>query len=235
MNCIVIDDEPLAREAIQDLIETQTKLTFVGSFNNAIKAEKFMVENEVDLIFLDIEMPRINGLEFAKKISKNTMVIFTTAYKEYALESYNLDAIDYLLKPVLPARFEKAIEKAFAFYKLLNSENGIVEKLTQNFIFIKAERKYYKILFEKILYIEALKDYVIIHTLRDKVITAMNLKTIHSKLPNDIFIRVSKSYIVNESAIECFDNNTIYINENEIPIGKVYQENFYNQYLNEPL
>ncbi|MEF3078918.1 LytR/AlgR family response regulator transcription factor [Winogradskyella poriferorum] len=235
MNCIVIDDEPLAREAIQDLIEGQKNLTFIGSFNNAIKAEKFMTENEVDLIFLDIEMPRINGLEFAKKISKNTMVIFTTAYKEYALESYNLDAIDYLLKPVLPARFEKAIEKAFAFYKLLKSENGIVEKLTQNFIFIKAERKYYKILFEKILYIEALKDYVIIHTFRDKVITAMNLKTIHSKLPKDIFIRVSKSYIVNESAIECFDNNTIYINENEIPIGKVYQENFYNQYLNEPL
>lgn len=235
MNCIVIDDEPLAREAIQDLIEGQKNLTFIGSFNNAIKAEKFMTENEVDLIFLDIEMPRINGLEFAKKISKNTMVIFTTAYKEYALESYNLDAIDYLLKPVLPARFEKAIEKAFAFYKLLKSENGIVEKLTQNFIFIKAERKYYKILFEKILYIEALKDYVIIHTFRDKVITAMNLKTIHSKLPKDIFIRVSKSYIVNESAIECFDNNTIYINENKIPIGKVYQENFYNQYLNEPL
>ncbi|MEJ4089030.1 LytTR family DNA-binding domain-containing protein [Galbibacter orientalis] len=235
MNCIVIDDEPLAREAIQDLIEGQKNLTFIGSFNNAIKAEKFMTENEVDLIFLDIEMPRINGLEFAKKISKNTMVIFTTAHKEYALESYNLDAIDYLLKPVLPARFEKAIEKAFAFYKLLKSENGIVEKLTQNFIFIKAERKYYKILFEKILYIEALKDYVIIHTFRDKVITAMNLKTIHSKLPKDIFIRVSKSYIVNESAIECFDNNTIYINENEIPIGKVYQENFYNQYLNEPL
>lgn len=235
MNCIVIDDEPLAREAIQDLIEGQKNLTFIGSFNNAIKAEKFMTENEVDLIFLDIEMPRISGLEFAKKIGENTMVIFTTAYKEYALESYNLDAIDYLLKPVLPARFEKAVEKAFAFYKLLNSENGIVEKLTQNFIFIKAERKYYKILFEKILYIEALKDYVIIHTIRDKVITAMNLKTIHSKLPKDIFIRVSKSYIVNESAIECFDNNTIYINENEIPIGKVYQENFYNQYLNEPL
>ncbi|WP_417289675.1 LytR/AlgR family response regulator transcription factor [Corallibacter sp.] len=235
MNCIVIDDEPLAREAIQDLIEGQKNLTFIGSFNNAIKAEKFMTENEVDLIFLDIEMPRISGLEFAKKIGENTMVIFTTAYKEYALESYNLDAIDYLLKPVLPARFEKAVEKAFAFYKLLNSENGIVEKLTQNFIFIKAERKYYKILFEKILYIEALKDYVIIHTIRDKVITAMNLKTIHSKLPKDIFIRVSKSYIVNESAIECFDNNTIYINENEIPIGKVYQESFYNQYLNEPL
>jgi len=235
MNCIVIDDEPLAREAIQDLIEGQKNLTFIGSFNNAIKAEKFMTENEVDLIFLDIEMPRINGLEFAKKISKNTMVIFTTAHKEYALESYNLNAIDYLLKPVLPTRFEKAVEKAFTYYKLLKSENGIVEKLTQNFIFIKAERKYYKILFEKILYIEALKDYVIIHTFRDKVITAMNLKTIHSKLPKDIFIRVSKSYIVNESAIECFDNNTIYINENEIPIGKVYQENFYNQYLNEPL
>lgn len=231
MNCIVVDDEPLARQGMIDLIETQDDLFLLGSFNNALKAEKCMVENTVDLIFLDIEMPRVNGMDFAKTISNKTMIIFTTAYKEYAADSYNIDAIDYLLKPILLSRFTKAVAKAFTYYQLLSSGNGTVEKISKNFIFIKADRRYYKILFDKIFYIEALKDYVIIHTHNDKVITAMNLKTIHDKLPKNIFIRVSKSYVVNEAAITSFDNHTIYINDNEIPIGKVYQQDFINQYL----
>ena len=231
MNCIVVDDEPLGRQGMIDLIETQDDLVLLDSFNNALKAEKFMEENTVDLIFLDIEMPRVNGMDFAKTISDKTMIIFTTAYKEYAVESYNIDAIDYLLKPILLSRFTKAVGKAFTYYQLLSSGNGTIKKIAKNFIFIKAERRYYKILFNKILYIEALKDYVIIHTPNDKVITALNLKTIHEKLPKNIFIRVSKSYIVNEVTISSFDNHTIYIEDNEIPIGKVYQESFLNQYL----
>ncbi|MFD0762829.1 LytR/AlgR family response regulator transcription factor [Lutibacter aestuarii] len=235
MNCIIVDDEPLAREGMVDLVKTQGELLLKGTFNNAIKANEFLKNNSIDLIFLDIEMPGVNGLEFAKNIPEKTLVIFTTAYKEYAIESYAVDAVDYLLKPILYENFERAVNKALSFNKLLLNVDSEIENITKDFLFIKAERRYYKILFNKILFIEGLKDYVVLYTENDKIITAMNLKTIHTKLPKTSFIRVSKSYIVNEVAIESFDNHTIYIKDYEIPIGKLYQENFHKQYLNKEL
>ncbi|MGS2739296.1 LytR/AlgR family response regulator transcription factor [Sinomicrobium sp. M5D2P17] len=232
MNCIIVDDEPLAREGMTDLVNSRPDLVLCGTFKNAIQAQEFVKENNVDLIFLDIEMPGINGLEFARTISEKTLVIFTTAYKEYAFESYAVDAIDYLLKPISESQFNKAIKKVFSFSKLLQSGYTEVDKITQDFLFIKSDRRFYKIHFNKILFIEGLKDYVVIHTVNDKIMTAMNLKTIHNKLLKTIFIRVSKSYIVNEAAIESFDNHTIYIQDYEIPIGKVFLEDFLKQYLN---
>lgn len=235
MNCIIVDDEPLAREGMVDLVKTQDNLLLKGSFNNAIKAEEFLMNNNVDLIFLDIEMPGVNGLEFAKSIPEKTLIVFTTAYKEYAFDSYTVDAVDYLLKPILQEHFQRAVNKAFAFHKLLLNVESKIENVTKDFLLIKSERRYYKILFDKILFIEGLKDYVVLFTKNDKVITAMNLKTIHTKLSKEKFIRVSKSYIVNGAAIESFDNHTIYIRDYEIPIGNVYQENFYKQYLEKEL
>ena len=230
MKCIIIDDEPLAREGMVDMVSSHNDLKLLGAFKNISQAKLFLNSNTVDLIFLDIEMPGINGLEFAKTI-EDSMVIFATAYKEYAIDSYAVDAIGYLLKPILRSQFEKAVDKAFTFHKLIEEGGSKRNEMSTDFLFIKSERRYYKIQYEKILFIEGLKDYVVVHTANDKVITALNLKAIHEKLPKKHFLRVSKSYIVNESAIDSFDHYTIYIREHEIPLSKVYQEDFYNSYI----
>lgn len=233
MKCIIVDDEPLAREAIEMLVEKTPGLTLLGSFNNPATASKFMHGNTVDLVFLDIQMPGINGIEFAKTIPQKTFVIFTTAFSEFATDSYEVDAIDYLIKPVRLERFQKGVEKAEAYSKLLkkgNSENNI-EQVTDDYFFIKADRKIIKVYFNDILFIEGLKDYVVMHTENQKVITAMNIKTIHDQLPKTMFVRVSKSYIINAKKIDSVDNNTVYIGKNEIPIGNIYRDYFFNEFV----
>jgi len=232
MNCIIIDDEPLAREEMQALIKDISQIEILGKFSNAPMALDFLKLNEVDLIFLDIEMPMVTGLDFAAQLSKQTLIIFTTAYPQYALKSYELDAIDYLLKPIEKARLEKAISKAEAFRKLLSddTEKNTVEANTTDSLLIKADRRFYKINFKDIKYIEGLKDYVVIYTGNQKLITAMNLKTIHQKMPQNIFLRVSKSYVVNKNYIESFDHHSIYLDGTEIPLGEVYKKDFFSIY-----
>ena len=204
MNCIIVDDEPLAREAIEILVKDTSQLNLTGMFNNAIGASKFMEENPVDLIFLDIQMPGITGIEFAHNISKRTLVIFTTAYTEYALDSYEVDAIDYLIKPVDPERFHKAVNKAIAYHSLL----------------LKEEKEN----------IEA-GNYVIIQLDEQRVITRMNLKNIFELLPKHDFLRVNKSYIVNTKHIDSFDNNDIFIKTHEIAIGNTYRDAFFEAFM----
>jgi DNA-binding LytR/AlgR family response regulator len=237
MNCIIVDDEPLARGEMEALIKEVSDITILGKFANAPNALKFLKDNEVDLIFLDIEMPMVSGLEFATQLPKNTLIIFTTAYPKYALKSYELDAIDYLLKPVEKSRLEKAIDKAKLYGKLLSeeTEKSTLETNTEDFLIIKSDRRFHKINFADIKYIEGLKDYVVIYTSNQKLITAMNLKTIHQKIPEPIFLRVSKSYVVNINCINSFDHHTIYVGENEIPLGDVYKKDFFKLYLGEHL
>lgn len=233
MNCIIVDDEPLAREAIEMLIEQTNHLELVGSFNSPDAAAKFLAEHQVDLVFLDIQMPGINGIEFAKTISKETFVIFTTAFSEFATDSYEVDAIDYLIKPVKLERFRKGVEKALAYAKLLKADlsGNNIQNITDDHFFVKADRKIFKIYFNNILFIEGLKDYVVMHTENQKVITAMNIKTIHDQLPKQLFVRVSKSYIINVKHVESVDNNTVYIGKNEIPIGNIYRDFFFNEFV----
>lgn len=235
MNCIIVDDEPLARIEMEALIKEVSDITILGKFANAPSAIKFLESNEVDLIFLDIEMPMVSGLEFAAQLPKNTLIIFTTAYPQYALKSYELDAIDYLLKPIEKSRLEKAIDKAKLYRKLLSdeTEKNTLETNTTNFLIIKSDRRFHKINFADIKYIEGLKDYVVIFTDNQKLITAMNLKTIHQKIPEHIFLRVSKSYVVNINSINSFDHHTIYVGQNEIPLGDVYKKDFFKLYLGE--
>lgn len=232
MNCIIIDDEPLARAEMQSLIREVSDLEILGDFSNALTALEYLKNNQVDLIFLDIEMPLVTGLEFAEMLPKHTLIIFTTAYSQYALKSYELDAIDYLLKPIEKERLEKAINKAELYNQLLSRETikNTVESNTADFLFIKADRRFYKLNFDEIKFIEGLKDYVVIHTKTQKLITAMNLKTIHQKIPDSIFLRVSKSYVVNLNFIDSFDNHNIYIDESEIPLGEVYRSAFFTAY-----
>ena len=172
MNCIIVDDEPLAREAMKLLIEESSNLQLIGSFNSASTASDFMEQHVADLVFLDIQMPGITGIEFARTISKKTLVIFTTAYTEYALDSYEVDAIDYLIKPVEAERFQKAVDKALSYHSLLLKEEkeAIETVVTADYFFVKAERRYFKVNFSDILFIEGLKDYVIIQLSDQRII-----------------------------------------------------------------
>ncbi|PWN71970.1 DNA-binding response regulator [Chryseobacterium phosphatilyticum] len=232
MNCIIVDDEPLARGEMRSLINEISKIDILGEFSNAPSALEFLKDNAVDLIFLDIEMPMVTGLEFAEMLPKKSLIIFTTAYSQYALKSYELEAVDYLLKPIDPHRLRKALDKAVLYTELLSKDTvkNTVESNTADFLFIKADRRFYKIPFADIKFIEGLKDYVVIHTRQQKLITAMNLKTIHQKISEEIFIRVSKSYLVNVNFIDSFDNHNIYIEDAEIPLGEVYKSEFFTKY-----
>lgn len=237
MNCIIVDDEPLAREAIALLVSSCSELYLMQTFNSANTAAKFLTENQVDLVFLDIQMPGINGIEFAKTIDRNTLVIFTTAFTQYALEGFEVEAIDYLIKPVSEDRFNKAFDKALSYHKLLYDGNSIkkIESITEDYFFVKAERKYIKIHFKDILFIEGLKDYVIMQMETQRIITNMNIKTIHRQLPPALFVRVGKSYIINVGQINSFDNNTIFTRQYEIPIGDAYRGHFFGEFVTKKL
>lgn len=232
MNCIIVDDEPMARKGMKLLVEQVPQLILVGSFNNAIAASAFMNDHSVDLILLDIQMPGITGIEFAQSIAKNTLVVFTTAYAEYALESYEVSAIDYLVKPIEMNRFLKAVNKAIAYHQLLVSEVAEkVEDIQEEYIFVKSERRYFKINFDDILFIEGLKDYSILQLDDQRVITKMNLKTIHDQLPHQQFLRVNKSYIINTNHIDSFDSNDIFIKSHEISLGGTYKRLFFEEFV----
>lgn len=232
MTCIIVDDEPLAREGLQALIEEVSDLEIVGKFSSAFLASDFLDRNEVDLIFLDIQMPKITGLEFATQIPKHTLIIFTTAYEQYALKSYDLNAFDYLLKPIGIERLVKAIDKAQDYKKLLLAKipRSAAKEDSEEYLLIKADRRQYKISFKDIQFIEGLKDYVIVYCGSQKLITAMNLKNIQRKISSSSFCRVSKSYVVNIDYVESFNAKTIYIDQFEIPIGEIYRTDFLECY-----
>jgi DNA-binding LytR/AlgR family response regulator len=235
MKCIIVDDEPLAREAIQMLIAKTDNLELLQTFNGSESAGVFLKNNPntVDLVFLDIQMPGTNGLEFSGTIPKETLVVFTTAFSEFAADSYEVDAVDYLIKPVKFERFQKAVEKVRSYSELMKIKNDVpnIEIAADDYLFVKADRKMFKLHFKDILFIQGLKDYVILHTENQKIITAMNIKTIQDQLPKNIFARVSKSYIINAKCMDSLDNNTVYIGENEIPIGNIYRDYFFNEFV----
>jgi len=232
MNCIIVDDEPLARKGIKLLVDESPQLTCLGAFNQAHAASLFLESNTVDLIFLDIKMPGVNGIEFARTIPRQTLVIFVTAYAEFALDSYEVEAVDFLVKPIDEKRFHKAIEKAAAYHVLLkNFDKNTTESITGDYIFVKADRRFVKINFADVTFVEALKDYVIIHTAGQRVITRMNLKNINEQLPSAMFLRVSKSYIINITHITSFDNNSIMVGANEIFIGESYRSRFFDDFV----
>ncbi|MBF0577600.1 LytR/AlgR family response regulator transcription factor [Dysgonomonas sp. GY617] len=232
MRCIIVDDEPIARKGIQKIVDQISELELLESFNSAEAASMFMMRNQVDLVFLDIQMPGINGIEFARNIPKNTLIIFTTAYSEYALDSYEVEAIDYLVKPIETDRLKKAVDKALSYHSLLLSEENKSEgNIEDEYIFVKSDRRYFKVSLKDILFIEGLKDYVIIQLAEQRIITRMNLKTMHELLPKNIFLRINRSYIVNTTHIDSFDNNDIFIQKYEIAIGSFYRDSFFDEFV----
>ena len=234
MKCIIVDDEPIARRGIEKLVNNIPTLELSGGFGHAEAAAEFMKDNSVDLIFLDIQMPGISGIEFAKSIPKTTLVIFTTAFAEFAVDSYEVDAVDYLVKPIKPNRFEKAVEKAVSYHAMLLSEekNANIEQVESDFIFIKSERRFFRVNFKDILFVEGLKDYVIIQTETQRLITHLNLKAIHELLPQSKFLRASRSYIVNKDRIDSFSNNDVFIGKYEIGISNFYRDAFLGELIN---
>ncbi|HKR04322.1 MAG TPA: LytTR family DNA-binding domain-containing protein [Bacteroidia bacterium] len=227
IKCIVIDDEPLAREGMKLLIDTVDTLQLVENFSNVLSADKYLNSHPVDLIFTDIQMPGINGLEYLRVRQKQTPVILTTAFPEYALEAFEFNVIDYLVKPIRADRFFKAVSKAELFLHAAASEKFLkIEEGTSDYFFVRSEKKYVKIFFRDILYVDALKDYSIIFYNNEKAIVAMNLKTLEEQLPKHPFIRISKSHFVNFDKVASFSNQEVFIGKTELPLGAQYKEAF---------
>ena len=222
IKCIVIDDEPLAAELIVDFIAKIPQLELVAQYANAIDSLQTVQAKEIDLIFLDIQMPLITGMEFLRSMKNPPKVIFTTAYREYAVESYELDVVDYLLKPISFDRFLSAVSKVlYTTPTTLNTTE--VQKNAQDFIYINVNKKHHKILHDDILYIESIKDYVKVHTHQKSLSTKQKISTIIDALP-DYFLRVHRSYIVNVNKISAFTTQDVEIGKIEIPIGSSYKQ-----------
>lgn len=226
MNCLAIDDEPLALNVIKDFCSKLEFLNLVDTCTNAIDALQILENQNIDLLFLDIQMPNINGLEFAKTMSNPPMIIFTTAFSEHALEAYELNAIDYLVKPIPFDRFLKSVNKAQSLYKLQNSN----QKVSHNeFMMVKADCATIKIRFKDILYVEGLKDYVKIFIKDKMILTKTTMKNMEEKLPHQHFIRIHKSYIVNLFTIEIIESNHIIYGRARLPIGNSYRNVFFER------
>jgi len=233
--CIVVDDEPLARKGIQLHIKEIPSLKQIGEFSNAVQAGEFLQNNDVDIMFLDIQMPGLTGIDFVRNMNVQPAIIFTTAYTEYAIDAFDLNVVDYLLKPIKFDRFYKAAIKAQEFIKLRNEGASDFEDFTQEYVYIKSDRKYIRLYYTDVLFIQGMKDYVMIHTLTQKYMTAMNIKTILAQLPETTFARVSKSYIINIDKIDSIDIDMVYIGEHDIPVGNAYKKDFLNTHINERL
>jgi len=228
INTIAIDDEPLALQLISSYIEKTPYLQLTGTFDNPIDAMEFLNETPADLIFLDIEMPDLNGIEFAGLLKNHPKIVFTTAYEKYALQGFKLEATDYLLKPFGYNDFLKAAEKA---KKLIGYEKSAQKEeiqSNQQFLFLKSEYKIRRINFNDIIYIEGLKDYIKVYTqTREKPILSLNsLKSLETKLPAEKFMRVHRSFIVNLDRIETIDRSRIVFGKVYIPVSEQYKENF---------
>jgi DNA-binding LytR/AlgR family response regulator len=225
LRCLLVDDEPPAREIIRRYIQTVPMLELAGEFGNALQAMAFLQQHPIDLIFLDIRMPQLNGNEFLKAVKNPPPVIFTTAHAEYALEGYELDVIDYLLKPIQFDRFIKAVNKAFAFkgQHVQEAKPASEEPKQDNFVYFRADRKMVKVMLNDIRYIESMKDYVKVFTNDDVIITKQSLNSVEAMLPEKQFIRTHRSFIVSLSKVKSYTHELIEINKEEIPIGKLYR------------
>jgi len=219
MNCIAIDDEPLALQLIQQYCEKISFLKLEKIFTNPDEAGEYLQKNTVDLIFLDIQMPDINGVQFYKNLLTKPLVIFTTAFKDYAVDGFNVDAIDYLLKPFEYDRFLKALYKAREYMEFLSSQD-----LQLSSVYVKVNYEMMKISLKEIDLVEALDDYIKIHIKPSPVLTLMTLKNMQEKLPAKEFARVHRSYIVPLNKVEKFSKNKLIVAGKEIPIGSSYSD-----------
>ncbi len=227
IKAIIIDDEPLARNVISEYSRKISSLKIVAECEDAIQAHNELQKENIDLIFLDINMPKLSGIDFLKTLKNPPLVIFTTAYSEYALDSYELDAIDYLKKPFSFERFCKAFFKAEELLMLKQSAKTSDEQISSpDFIFIKSDKKSFKVNISDILYIEGLGDYIKLYLTDKRLVTNLSMKKIESLLPSDLFYRIHKSYIISLHKIDSIEGNMVRLNESKLPIGNSYRQEF---------
>jgi two-component system LytT family response regulator len=234
MKCVIIDDEPLAVDLIKEFVSKVDSLELVNTFTNAIDAISIINQSNVDLIFLDIEMPHFSGIDFINAIEKKPLIIFTTAYSNYAVEGFNLGAVDYLVKPIPFHRFLKSVLRAQQIFNPLNSPANTnlvtTPEIEQDFMFVRAEYENVKLNFSDILFIEGLKDYVKIYTTDNKyTLTLISLIKLENSLSPKGFARIHRSYIINIKHVKSIQKNKVIIAEKRIPISESYKKSFFEK------
>ena len=228
INCLAVDDEPPALQVIEKYITSVSSLLLIATCGNAVDALEVLQNNQIDLLFLDIQMPFILGTDFIRTLTNPPKVIFTTAFRKYAVEGFNLDAVDYLLKPVSFERFLKAVNKVMQLNIQLTERSTAADIPQKNysadgFIYLRADRKNIKVMLNDILFIESLKDYIKVVTKEKTYITKNSISTIEESLPGDLFLRIHRSFIVSVKEIEAFTPEMIQIGKNEIPVSRSYR------------
>lgn len=228
LSCIIVDDEPLAIELLERYVARTPFLDLKGSFSSAIEAMQALHSEHIDLIFLDIQMPELNGLEFSKTLKKECKVIFTTAFSNYAIEGYKVNALDYLLKPFSYEEFLKAASKALEWFQEWEENHLPSSGIERDYIFVKSEYKQIKIYLNEILYFEGLKDYIKIWVKGNPkaILTMTSLKSLEEELPKDKFMRVHRSFIIALDKIQSIERSQVVINNNRITIAQAYKEEF---------
>lgn len=231
LNCIIIDDEPVARKILQDYAADVDFLTIAGIAESPVTASDLLTHQSIDLMFLDINMPRINGLEFLRSTTNTPMTIIASAYAEYALDGFDLNVVDYLVKPFSFERFFRACSKARDLYLLRKQTTGS----TNDHFFVKHESKIEKVFYDQLLYVESMSNYVILHTTSRKMIVYLTLKGIEKDLPPERFIRVHKSFIVNLQKIESIEGHTLHVQGHQIPVSSNLSDEVMKTILNNRL
>lgn len=221
LRCVIADDEPVARKILKEFIEQVPFLIFAGEFDNALKTHAFLQDNSADLLFLDLEMPKLKGLDYLKTYPVKPLTILTTAFPQYALEGYELDVVDYLLKPIAFKRFLKSVHKA---KELVDMKETITAEMDSSYIFVRTEKRIEKIDLQAILYIESTGNYVSIFTESKKIIAYLTLKGLQSQLAGKRFIKIHQSYMVSCSQIDAIEGNEIKIHNKTLPISRKYRE-----------
>ena len=221
--CLIVDDEPPALKIIKSYVGLVENLSVVASCSNALEAMEILKKEKIDLLFLDIQMPKLTGIGFIKTLAHPPKIIFTTAYKEYAVDAFDLDAVDYLLKPISLERFLKAVNK-------ITNSNNVTEQIMapskQGFLYFRSERKMVKVFLDDMVYIESLKDYIKIHRIGDKpLMVKQSISTIEAMLPPDLFLRIHRSFIISINKVTAFTPHDVEIGNIEIPIGRQYNSN----------
>lgn len=230
LNCVIIDDEPLAADLLSSYARKTPFLNLIGAYNNAVEAMKGIRENNVHLVFLDIQMPDLGGIELAKILPKDTKVVFTTAFSQYAIDSYKVNTLDYLLKPISYEEFVKAADKALEWFTKVNPNMKLFNK--DRFIYVKSDYKMVQIKYDDIIYIEGVKDYVKIFTDNGEkpVMSLMNMKKFEENLPQPEFLRTHRSYIVHMTKVKLIDKFHIAFGKELIPISDTYKEEIQNYF-----
>ena len=234
INCIVVDDEPMARKGLQEYIGEVEFLDFRASCENAAMANSVLNQQKIDLIFLDIQMPKMTGIEFIKTLREPPMVIFTTAYSDFALQSYELEVLDYLVKPISFERFLKSVNRAKEFFELKNKRES-KEVKAHDYFFVKCDNRYEKIFFDELLFVKAMENYVVLQTTSKQFLSYLTFKSVEEYFPADKFIKVHKSYIVSTDKIDKITANEIKIGLHSIPISRNLKEEVMTKIVNDKL